>query len=55
MAKRLKKLLSMIAHEAFGQIFITDTHFDRLKNVFDRMKTVQIKYFSVQNGLINDI
>ncbi len=52
---RLNKLLTMIAHDAFGQIFITDTHFDRLKNVFDEMKKVQVKYFSVQNGLISEI
>ena len=53
--QRLNKLLAMIAHDVFGQIFITDTHFDRLKNVFDKMKTVDVKYFSVQNGLINEI
>ena len=53
--QRLNKLLAMIAHDMFGQIFITDTHFDRLKNVFDKMKTVDVKYFSVENGLINEI
>ena len=52
---RLNKLLAMIAHDAFGQIFITDTHYDRLKTVFNGMKAVQVKYFSVQNGLINEI
>ncbi|MEI6594565.1 MAG: DNA replication/repair protein RecF [Bacteroidota bacterium] len=52
---RLNKLLSMIAHDAFGQIFITDTHYERLKVVFDSMKSLHVKYFSVQNGLINEI
>ena len=52
---RLNKLLAMIALDAFGQIFISDTHYNRLKTVFNGMKAVHVKYFSVQNGLINEL
>lgn len=53
--QRLNKLLSMIAHDAFGQIFITDTHLNRLQDVLNNMKGTEIKYFLVENGIINEI
>lgn len=52
---RLNKLLAMIAQSSFGQIFITDTHLERLKVVFDRMPGVMVKYFLVENGGIAEI
>jgi DNA replication and repair protein RecF len=52
---RLSTLLKMIAHGNFGQLFITDTHYHRLKDVFDPMTQVPIKYFRVENGSINEI
>jgi DNA replication and repair protein RecF len=52
---RLNKLLGMIAHSSFGQIFITDTHLERLQQVFTRMPEVQVKYFLVDHGKISDL
>jgi len=49
--ERLKILLEMIADERFGQIFISDTHEERLKEVFDKMD-VEVRYFSIENGIL---
>lgn len=54
-AQRLQTLLSMIAHHDFGQLFITDTHLNRLQEVFNSMPQVMVKYFNVQQGTITDI
>lgn len=52
--QRLDKLLTMIADDRFGQIFISDTHIDRLKKVFSGMN-VQVKYFLIETGSISDL
>ena len=52
---RLNTLLQMIAQGDFGQIWITDTHLPRLKEVFEKMPQVPVKYFNVDNGNINEI
>lgn len=53
--ERLKKLLSMIAHDDFGQIFITDTDLERLQLIFSLMPGVGVKYFSVNQGTIHEL
>ncbi|MEI6506848.1 MAG: DNA replication/repair protein RecF [Bacteroidota bacterium] len=53
--QRLNILLSMMAHDAFGQIFITDTHPERLKSVFNKMEKIDVKYFSVKDQTISEI
>jgi DNA replication and repair protein RecF len=53
--QRLNTLLKMIAKGDFGQIFITDTHYRRLKQVFEALPTVSVKYFNVSDGIINEI
>jgi DNA replication and repair protein RecF len=52
---RLNTLLSMIAHGDFGQLFITDTHLERLREVFGTMPQVPVKYFMVDNGTVRDV
>ncbi len=52
---RLQKLMEMISHHAFGQLFITDTHLDRLHQLFKPLSHSEIKYFSVENGIIHEI
>lgn len=52
---RLKALLLMIANDDFGQILITDTHYERVKQVFSNIGQVEVKYFMVDNGTINEI
>ncbi len=49
--QRLNTLMTMIAEKNFGQIFITDTHESRLKNVFDNMNQVDVAYFNIEKGI----
>ena len=53
--ERLQKLLNMMANDDFGQLFITDTHIERLKEVFQPMTNIDIKYFNVEAGIISEI
>jgi len=53
--ERLKKLLHMIGHDDFGQIFITDTDLERLQMIFTLMPQVGVKYFSVNQGTIHEL
>jgi DNA replication and repair protein RecF len=53
--QRLNTLLRMIASGDFGQLFITDTHLQRLQDVFSKMPQVPVKYFRIDNGSINEI
>lgn len=52
---RLNMLLQMIAHDEFGQLFITDTHINRLQEVFRQMPHVSVSYFTTQNGGITNL
>jgi DNA replication and repair protein RecF len=52
--QRLHLLLSMIANDVFGQICISDTHLDRLHQVFQPMQ-VPVKYFMIDKGIIHEI
>lgn len=49
---RLNTLMKMISNKNFGQIFITDTHEIRLKNVFDHMNQVDVAYFNIEKGFL---
>ena len=53
-AGRLEKLMLMIAEEAFGQIFVSDTHLERLQQVFATIPA-HVKYFMIDNGNISEI
>lgn len=53
--QRLETLMQMIANEDFGQILISDTHYERVADVFTAIPQVQVKYFMVDNGTINEI
>ncbi len=50
--RRVHKLMEMVSHHDFGQIFITDTGKERVMSVFDKIK-VEVKLFDVDNGVIN--
>ncbi|MFI5220768.1 MAG: DNA replication/repair protein RecF [Bacteroidia bacterium] len=52
---RLQKLLWMMSHDSFGQIFITDTNLERLKNVFTKMQNIEVKYFGVTKGSVKEV
>jgi DNA replication and repair protein RecF len=49
---RVQKLMEMVSHHDFGQIFITDTGKDRVVNIFNRIN-VPVTLFEVTNGSIN--
>jgi len=49
---RVKKLMEMVSHHDFGQIFITDTGKQRVLSVFNEIK-VEVTLFEVDNGVIN--
>jgi DNA replication and repair protein RecF len=49
--RRMHKLMEMVSHHDFGQIFITDTGRERVLNIFDRIE-VPVTLFEVKNGSI---
>ena len=49
---RITKLMQMVSHKDFGQIFITDTGKNRVKGIFEDID-VSIKLFEVSNGGID--
>ena len=46
-----QKLLEKVSGEDFGQIFVTHTHKDRLKEVLKNI-SLDYKMFNVNNGLV---
>ncbi len=50
--KRVTKLMEMISDHHFGQVFITDTHEERVKEVFKNLG-VEIQLFKVKGGEID--
>ena len=49
---RMHKLMEMVSHKDFGQIFITDTGRDRLLSIFNKIE-VPVTLFEVNNGSVN--
>ncbi|MFD0939283.1 DNA replication/repair protein RecF [Pedobacter boryungensis] len=48
---RVRKLMEMVSHHDFGQLFITDTGKERVVSVFNEIK-VDVTLFEVANGII---
>ncbi len=48
---RFKKLIELVSNETFGQVFITDTHPQRIKDLFEQQKAEHTIYI-VNNGEI---
>ena len=48
---RMHKLMEMVSHHDFGQIFITDTGRERVLNIFNQIK-IPVTLFEVTNGAI---
>ncbi|RZL31774.1 MAG: DNA replication and repair protein RecF, partial [Pedobacter sp.] len=48
---RVRKLMEMVSHHDFGQIFITDTGRERVQSVFKEIN-VEVTLFEVENGMI---
>ncbi|WP_316800999.1 DNA replication/repair protein RecF [Pedobacter frigidisoli] len=51
--KRVQKLMQMVSHHDFGQIFITDTGMERVKSIFEEI-AVQVTIFEVTEGQIKN-
>lgn len=49
---RMHKLMEMVSHQDFGQIFITDTGRERVLALFSKIK-VPVTLFEVNNGSVN--
>jgi DNA replication and repair protein RecF len=50
--ERMHKLMEMVSHRDFGQIFITDTGRERVLALFNRIK-VPVTLFEVNNGSVS--
>jgi DNA replication and repair protein RecF len=49
---RFTKLIELVSSENFGQIFITDTHPERMKTLFLKSNSKH-SIFIVANGIVN--
>lgn len=47
--KRVKHLMELVSENSFGQIFITDTHSERVPDIFRQIK-IEPRIFLVENG-----
>lgn len=52
--QRVTRLMEIVREDWFGQVFISDTHLDRLPKLFDELKT-NYKAFSVKKGEVQDV
>ena len=48
---RFKQLIKLVSDDNFGQVFITDTHVDRIKYLFEN-STTECRIFEVKDGEI---
>jgi DNA replication and repair protein RecF len=48
---RVRKLMELVSSHRFGQIFITDTHADRIRELFRGIE-VELKMFEVEKGSV---
>ncbi len=50
--ERVKQLIEMVKHDDFGQIFITDTHQDRILSIFDDIDAEHTVYEISQGKIV---
>jgi DNA replication and repair protein RecF len=51
--QRVSRLMEIVRREWFGQVFITDTHLDRLPTLFDELGA-SYKAFTIKKGEVTD-
>ncbi len=51
---RVKQLMKLVSGDKFGQIFVTDTSKERLKEIFLHIKADSV-LFEIENGKVSDI
>ncbi|MBU2018577.1 MAG: DNA replication and repair protein RecF, partial [Bacteroidetes bacterium] len=50
---RVQKLMHLVSKSNFGQVMVTDTNQERLKDVFQNIK-VDIRYFVVEDNSVEN-
>lgn len=50
---RVKQLMQLVSREDFGQVFVTDTHPDRLEKLFEKIPS-ECKLFRMQQGTVSN-
>ena len=53
-AERVEQIISLVSSSMFGQIFITDTHCDRLQNILS-VHNVEYKLFNISDDIVEEI
>ncbi|HZH55155.1 MAG TPA: DNA replication/repair protein RecF [Sphingobacteriaceae bacterium] len=48
---RVRKLMEMVSHDEFGQLFITDTEADRIIRIFEGIEA-EVRYFTIHKGTV---
>ena len=51
---RFRKLIELVSDDNFGQVFITDTHADRIRDLF-AFNNIDKKIFLVDNGVVEKL
>ena len=49
---RVSRLMELVSRENFGQLFISDTHPERVRKIFHEIG-VPIRVFDVENGMVH--
>jgi DNA replication and repair protein RecF len=52
-SNRVEQLMEVVQQDWFGQVFISDTHLDRLPDIFNQLKA-DYKAFHIQNGEVHE-
>lgn len=52
--RRVARLMELVSEDHFGQLFITDTHPQRIRDIFDRIGR-SIRCFSVSGGTVQPV
>ncbi len=53
-AERFSKLIERVSSDAFGQVFITDTHPERMQALF-KNRDVECKFFTIEEGALRSV
>ncbi|HMT29852.1 MAG TPA: DNA replication/repair protein RecF [Bacteroidia bacterium] len=51
--QKVERLMELVSRDEFGQLFITDTHANRIPEIFSRIK-IPLKLFQVENGIVTE-
>lgn len=52
-SSRVEQLMEVVQQDWFGQVFISDTHMDRLPEIFDQLQATY-RAFHIKNGVVHE-